>query len=175
MDWEVVLAYQPLWPFLTYEGLEGAALEAKYREKYLSHYVRNEDGSPKIWTDWTGSEIKFPSHQFDHAFTESKGYRQGLDHENFSTERAKRMLWIEQVLNASAGTIYRYSSTRQSDRGRQLKRRTFFVNEENYLVVLNDPAKAGVPFQFVTAYAVMDLDYLRKLKQTSVLIETKKS
>jgi hypothetical protein len=174
VDWEIVLAYEPLWPFLIYEGLEGAAMVAKYRDVYLNHYVRHADGTSKIWQDWTGAAIKFPSHQFEHAFTQSQGYRQGLDHESFSLERAKRIMWIEQVLNASAGTINRYSSTRQSDRGRQLKRRTFFVNEENYLVVLNDPAKAGVPFQFVTAYAVMDLDYLRKLKQTSVLIETKK-
>lgn len=174
MDWEVVLAYQPLWPFLLFEGLEGDALVAQYRKVYLNYYVRNEEGESKIWTDWTGAQIKFPSHQFDHAFSETQGYRQGLNHENFSMDRAKRMLWIEEVLNASAGTIHRYSSTRQSDRGRQLKRRTFFVNEENYLVVLNDPAEAGKPFQFITAYAVKDLDYIKKLKQTSVLIESKK-
>lgn len=168
------MAYQPLWPFLLFEGLEGDVLVDQYREKYLNHYVRHEDGSPKVWADWTGASVKFPSHQFGHAFSETSGYRQGLDHENFSVDRAKRMLWIEEVLKASAGTIHRYSSTRQSDRGRQLKRRTFFVNEENYLVVLNDPAGAGKPFQFVTAYAVKDLDYIKKLKQTSVLIETKK-
>lgn len=168
------MAYQPLWSFLLFEGLEGDALVAKYREVYLTHYVRNEDGEPKTWTDWTGAKIKFPSHQFDHAFSGTQGYRQGLDHDYFSVDRAKRMLWIEEVLKASAGTIHRYSSTRQSDRGRQLKRRTFFVNEENYLVVLNDPAGAGKPFQFVTAYVVKDLDYIKNLKQTSVLIETKK-
>lgn len=174
MDWEIALAYQPLWPFLMFDGLEGDALVAQYREVYLNHYVRNADGTSKVWADWTGAEVKFSSYQFDHAFSGTHDYRQGLDHDRFSLDRAKRMMWIEQVLNASAGTIYRYGSTRQSDRGRQLKRRTFFVNEENYLVVLNDPTKQGMPFQFVTAYAVYDMDYLRKLKQTNVLIETKK-
>lgn len=168
------MVYQPLWPFLMFEGLEGEALVAKYREVYLNHYVRNENGSQKIWNDWTGAQVKFSSFRFDHAFTDTQNYRQGLDHEHFSIERAKRMLWIEQVLCASAGTIYRFGSSRRSDRGQTLKRRTFLVNEENYLVVLNDPATLEKPFEFLTAYAIRDLDYLKKLKQTSVLIETKK-
>jgi len=168
------LVYQPLWPFLMFEGLEGDALVARYREVYLSHYVKDPDGNPKIWTDWTGAQVKFSSFRFDHAFTDTQNYRQGLDHEHFSIERAKRMLWIEQVLCASAGTIYRFGSSRRSDRGQTLKRRTFLVNEENYLVVLNDPATQEKPFEFLTAYAIRDLDYLKKLKQTSVLIETKK-
>jgi hypothetical protein len=157
-----------------FEGLEGDALVARYREVYLSHYVKDPDGNPKIWTDWTGAQVKFSSFRFDHAFTDTQNYRQGLDHEHFSIERAKRMLWIEQVLCASAGTIYRFGSSRRSDRGQTLKRRTFLVNEENYLVVLNDPATQEKPFEFLTAYAIRDLDYLKKLKQTSVLIETKK-
>lgn len=168
------MVYQPLWPFLMFEGLEGEALVARYREVYLSHYVKDPDGNPKIWTDWTGAQVKFSSFRFDHAFTDTQNYRQGLDHEHFSIERAKRMLWIEQVLGATAGTIFRYGSTRQGDRSQTLKRRTFLVNEENYLVVLNDPATQEKPFEFLTAYAIRDLDYLKKLKQTSALIETKK-
>lgn len=168
------MVYQPLWPFLMFEGLEGDALVAKYREVYLKHYVRNEDGSSKMWMDWTGAQIRFSSYQFNHAFSETPSYRQGIDHESFSVDRAKRMLWIDEVLKASAGTISRFSSIRRSDRGRQLKRRTFFVNEENYLVVLNDPVSPNKPFEFVTAYAIRDLDYLKRLKQTSVLIETKR-
>ncbi len=175
MDWEVVLAYQPLWPFLLFEGLKGDALVAQYRLKYLDHYVRNEDRSAKIWTDWTGAQIKFSSFIFDHAFTDVKNFRQGLNHENFSLERAKRMLWIEEVLKASAGTISRYSSTRLSDRGKTQKRRTFLVNEENYLVVLNNPEKAGKPYEFLTAYSIQDLDYIAYLKQTSALMETKRA
>jgi hypothetical protein len=169
------LVYRPLWPFLEFEGLEGEVLVAKYREVYLSHYVRNNDGTPKIWSDWTGAQVKFSNFRFDHAFTDTKNYRQGLYHEHFSLERAKRILWIEQVMSASAGTIFRYGSTRQGDRSQTLKRRTFLVNEENYLVVLNDPAKNGMPFEFLTAYAITDLDYLTRLKQTSVLLETRKT
>ena len=168
------MVYQPLWPFLEFEGLEGDALVARYREVYLSHYVKDENGQSRIWTDWTGAQVKFSSFSFDHAFTDTQNYRQGLDHEHFSLERAKRMLWIEQVLGATAGTIFRYGSSRQSDRGKTLKRRTFLVNEENYLVVLNDPAKNGKPFEFLTAYAITDLDYLTRLKQASVLLETRK-
>lgn len=175
MDRELILVYQPLWPFLEFEGLEGEALVTKYRDVYLSHYVKDADGNPKIWTDWAGAQVKFSSFRFDHAFTDTQNYRQGLDHEHFSLERAKRMLWIEQVLSASAGTIYRYGSTRQSNRGQTLKRRTFLVNEENYLVVLNAPAAHGKPFEFLTAYAITDLDYLTRLKQTSVLLDTRKT
>lgn len=125
-----------------------------------------EAGRAAVWT--YDKEVCFQNHVHRARLYE------GIDHEHFSIERAKRMLWIEQVLCASAGTIYRFGSTRRSDRGQTLKRRTFLVNEENYLVVLDDPAKQGKPLEFLTAYAITDLDYLTRLKQTSVLLETRK-
>lgn len=169
------MSRNPLWPFLLFEGIEGDALVQAYRQVYLDTYVKDSNGQARVFTDWAGAQVVFPSFQFDHAFSKTNGYRQGLDHDQFSIERAKRMLWIQEVLAGSKGTINRYVQTTQTDRRKQLKRRTFLVSEENYFVVLNDPSTAEKPFHFVTAYAITDLDYLQKLKRKSVLIETIKS
>ncbi|MDO8292620.1 MAG: hypothetical protein Q7T29_07125 [Gallionella sp.] len=163
-----------LWPFLTFDGVPEEDLIGAYRQVYLETYVKKPNGEVPVFHDWTGARVNFPAWQFDHAFSKNNNYRQGLDHDRFSLERAKRMLWIQEVIQATDGTINRYVSTRSSDRGKRLKRRSFLVHEENYLVVLNDPDAAGKPFQFITAYPVYDLDYLKQIKQTSVLIESKK-
>lgn len=166
------MSHDPLWPFLLFEGLEGDALVQAYREVYLETYVKDRNGQARIFTDWAGAQVVFPSVQFDHAFSKTDRYRQGLDHDQFSLERAKRMLWIREVLAGSKGTINRYAQTVETNRRRQVKRRTFLVTDENYFVVLNDPCAAGTPFHFVTAYAITDFDYLQKLKRKSVLLET---
>ncbi len=165
---------EPLWPFLTFERLSDKSLIAAYRKVYLETYVMKPNGEIPTFHDWTGAQIKFPAFQFDHAFSETRRYREGLDHDGFSLERAKRMLWIREVIQATNGTINRYASTRQSDRGRRLKRRSFLVQEEKYLVVLNDPENKEKPFQFVTAFPIPSLDYLKEIKQSSMLIETRK-
>lgn len=165
---------EPLWPFLTFEGLEGDDLINAYRQAYLETYVKKPNGEIPVFHDWTGAQVNFPPWQFDHAFSETHDYRQGLGHDCFSVRRAERMLWIQEVLQASKGTISRYIQTHSTDRGRAKRRRTFFVHEEKYLVVLNDPIGTEKPFQFVTAFPTNDLDYLRRIKQTSVLVDSRK-
>jgi hypothetical protein len=165
---------EPLWPFLTFDEMPEKDLIAAYRRVYLETYVKLPNGAKPVFHDWTGAQINFPPWQFDHAFSKTDNYREGLDHDNFSVDRAKRMLWIKEVIQATNGTISRYVQTRQGGRGNRVQRRSFFVHEEKYLVVLNDPSAAGKPFQFITAYPVYDLDYLKRIKQTSVLLENRK-
>lgn len=165
---------ESLWPFLTFEGLSEKESIAAYRRVYLETYVKKPNGEIPQFHDWTGAQVNFPPWQFNHAFSKSDSYREGLDHDSFSFERAKRILWIQEVIQASKGTVYRYIQSRESDRGKRVKRRSFLVIEENYLVVLNDPCAEGKPFQFITAYPVYDLDYLRRIKQSSVLAESRK-
>ncbi|WP_035383899.1 hypothetical protein [Ferriphaselus sp. R-1] len=166
---------ESLWPFLTFDGLSDSDLINAYRKVYLETYVQAPDGQRVMLHDWTGAHVNFPPWQFDHAFSKTSQYREGLDHDTFSLERAKRMLWIREVIQATNGTVFRYVGTRQSGRGRQVKRRSFLVHEENYLVVLNDPDAEGKPFQFITAYPVYDLDYLKRIRRENTLLEERRA
>jgi hypothetical protein len=166
---------EPLWPFLMFEGLIDDALIDAYRNAYIETYVRAPDGSRQQFSDWTGAQVIFSERAFDHAFSSTTGFREGLDHDSFSLSRAKRMLWIKEVLVGNQGTIRRYHQERVTDRGRRVKRRTFVVCEENYVVVLDDPRKEGAPFQFVTAFVAANQDYLNKVIGRGALIQTRKN
>lgn len=169
------MAVDHLWPLLEFPALEGDEDEliAAYKAAYICHYVKDEAGHRYVHRDWAGQAVLFSEHAFDHAFTSTAHFREGLAHDGFSLPRAKRMLWIREVLAASAGTISRYEQTRTDSRGRSTKRRSFVVAEERYVVVLDHPRKAGDPFRFVTAFNVEDEGYLRELKQKGFLAETR--
>lgn len=166
---------EPLWPFLLFEGLADDALIEAYRKTYLETYVYAPDGSKRIFQDWTNAEVVFSAHVFTHAFSSTSGFREGLDHDTFSVSRAKRMLWIKEVLAGNKGTLERYNQLRTDSRGRKKKRRTLVVCEERYIVVLDNPEKPGKPYQFVTAFASSDHDYVTKCRQSGALMETRKN
>ena len=94
--------------------------------------------------------------------------RRQLDH-----ERARRILWIAEVLTASSGTIQPYTQTKKDSRGRDKKRRTYVVVDESYVVVLDDPRKPDKPFTFVTAIPANPSYIQAKIKQKAFLVETK--
>ncbi|MCP5162423.1 MAG: hypothetical protein H6999_01760 [Hahellaceae bacterium] len=166
---------ESLWPQLRLKAASEAELVEKYRSVYLETYVYDETGNQRLFTDWCGVTYQFSAHAFDHAFSESTNYRTsaGIHDGGFSKPRARRMLWIKEVLALTAGTIQRYSQSRQTDRGKTAKRRTLVVVEEKYVVVFDDPRKAGEPYRFVTAFPA-DQSYMERIKRTSFLVETKK-
>ncbi len=151
-------------------------MKEKYRKIYLETYVFDDDGNKRVFHDWDNNTYQFGAHAFDHAFTEANNYRtsSGIHDAGFSKQRARRILWIKEVLDLSAGTIQRYAQTKKTDRGRQAKRRTLVVVEERYVVVFNDPCSKDKPYQFVSAFPA-DKSYLDKIKQESFLVETKKA
>ncbi len=163
---------ESLWPQLRLKADSDEELIERYRQIYLDTYVWDEQGNKRVFIDWSGAEYQFGAHAFDHAFSESGNYRvsSGI-HDRFSKKRARRILWIKEVLALSAGTVKRYSQTRRTDRGRQVKRRTLVVVEERYVVVFNDPRKLHEAYQFVTAFPA-DRNYLSKLGRESYLAET---
>jgi len=65
------------------------------------------------------SWLPFGSHSF------YSGNYGGFDH-----NRARRILWIAEVLAASAGTIERYSQLVANSRGEKKKRRVYVVVDE---------------------------------------------
>lgn len=167
---------ESLWPQLRLKADTDEALVELYRQVYLETYVFDEQGNQRIFEDWTGVKITFAKGAFDHAFSKAKNYREGLGiHDaGFAENRARRILWIAEVLKASAGNIQRYSQTVKDSRGREKKRRTYVVLEESYVIVLDDPRNINEPYKFVTAIPATPEYIKTEIKQKAFLLETKK-
>lgn len=168
---------ESLWPKIRLKADSEQELIEAYRSLYLKTYVWDEDGSQRTFTDWTGAKITFAAGAFDHAFTKAKNHRYGtcVHDAGFDYERARRILWIAEVLVASAGTIQRYSQIKKDSRGREKKRRTYVVVDESYVVVFDDPTSAGKPYRFVTAIPATRSYIESEIKQKAFLVETKKA
>ena len=163
-----------LWRLLRLEPTDGDLWRA-YRRVFIETYVRDATGESPLFTDWTGRQVKFGEGSFKHAFTRNANFRQGLDHSvELDLRRAERMLWIREVLNASAGTLRRYVEQFKED-GKPKRRRVFYVVEEAYVVVLNEPLDPTEPLQFASAYPTAGRDYEREIKRKNgALLEEKR-
>lgn len=162
-----------LWPLLRLKTADDEELKEKYRQVYLETYVRDADGNEIELYDWTGKRVYFHEPTFDHAFSESSDYRRGdgIHDIPLSKNRAQRILWIKEVLQASRGNIERRSQIRNNTRGAKVKRRSLIVIEERYVVVLQERDRDH-QLEFVTAIPA-DHGYIEKLKRESVLQERK--
>lgn len=167
---------ESLWPKVRLKADSEVELIEAYRQLYLATYVRDENGNQRIFTDWTGAKITFAAGAFDHAFTKAKNHRYGtcVHDAGFDHERARRILWIAEVLLASAGTIQRYSQIKKDSRGREKKRRTYVVVDECYVVVFDDPISADKPYRFVTAIPASSSYIQTEIRQKAFLTETKR-
>lgn len=74
------------------------------------------------------------------------------------------MLWIREILNASAGHLQLYKEQFKED-GKQKRRRLFYVVEEAYVVIFDEPENPEHPLQFVSAYPTSDRDYKNEIKK----------
>ncbi len=162
-----------LWPLLRFTGSSSDEIKEKYREIFLQTYVRASNGNQIIIKDWNGNRIHFVSGIFDHAFSEASDYRFGCGIHDvpFSLNRARRILWIKEVLSASAGTIERWGQMRKDSRGKLSKRRVLVVVEEKYVVVLEETEK-GKELHFISAFPA-DVSYLGNIRRKGALIEIK--
>lgn len=165
-----------LWPLLRIKVLTDQELKGAYRQIYLETYIKTKDGRKIKIFDWLGNRIYFNAHPdfFDHAFSESSNYRfsYGVHDKPFSINRARRILWIKEVLSASKGTIERRNQIRKDSRGRPKKRRILIVVEEQYVVVLEERKKLR-ELDFITAFPA-DVGYLENIRRASSLLEIKK-
>jgi len=167
-----------LWPFTRLKADTPEKLREVYRKVYLENYVKTKGGEEIEIYDWHGTRIYFNSSPsfFNHAFSESSNYRTsyGIHEISFSKERARCILWIKEVLEASKGTIEVRGQTRKDfKRNKYKQRRSLIVLEENYIVVLEKGEKQN-RFYFITAFPA-DRDYIEKIKRVSSLIEIKKA
>lgn len=153
-----------LWKLLRLKPQDGDLWKA-YQRVFVETYVRDAEGNEPEFTDWRGRQIKFGKASFKHAFTRNPNFRQGLDHCNeLDLGRAERMLWIREVLNASAGNLMLYREQFE-DGGKAKRRQVFYVIEEAYVVILNEPVDASKPLQFVSAFPAKSRDYQQEIKR----------
>jgi hypothetical protein len=163
-----------LWKLLRLKPQDGNLWHA-YRKVFIETYVCDAQGNEPVFTDWRGRSVKFGAASFRHAFTRNPNFRQGLNHEaELDLRRAERMLWIKEVLSVSAGQILLYQE--QFKEGNKPKRRKlFFVIEEAYVVIFNEPPDPAQPLQFVSAYPTADRNYQQEIKRKNgVLIDQRR-
>lgn len=163
-----------LWKLLRLKPQDGDQWKA-YRRVFMETYVRDAQGNEPVFVDWRGRPIKFGAGSFKHAFTRNPNFRQGLDHENeLDLRRAERILWIKEVLNVSAGTVLLYQE-QFKENNRPKRRKLFFVIEEAYVVIFDEPPNPTLPLQFVSAYPTSDRDYQQEIRRKNgALIDQKR-
>ena len=163
-----------LWKLLRLKPPDGNLWKA-YRRVFIETYVRDPQGNEPVFTDWRGRPIKFGADSFKHAFTRNPNFRQGMEHENeLDLRRAERMLWIREVLNVTAGTVLLYRE-QFAENNKPKRRRLFYVIEEAYVVIFNEPAEPSEPLQFVSAYPTSDRDYQQEIRRKNgALIEQRR-
>lgn len=159
---------EKVWPLLRLEADTQEELIEKYREVYVNEYVNQE-----IF-DFKGNRVIFPYKQFDHAFTESKDYRnsQGV-HDRFSKKRARYILWIKKVLMKDTGKVdykFEYRSEVREKRGKRVIARIYAVIEEKYIVVLD---KKEDKLYFVTGVP-HDINSFKRMNERSTLLGQEK-
>jgi len=165
-----------LWPLLRLKADNDDALKGKYRQVYLETYVRDADGNEIEIYEWLGKRVRFNEYIFEHAFSKSSNYKlsAGIHDIPFCKDRARRILWIKEVLAASAGTIERRVSMRRDSRNRLKKNRVLLVIEEKYVVILEEK-KGSEDLHFISAYPATK-DYIENvIKKDGAILETKKS
>ncbi len=148
----------PSWAFLELTAASESELYDAYYQCYCDNYLWNADGSNIVHSDWRGTGVRFAPGKFEHAFSNSSDYKAHGGHDDgLSIERARRILWIRQVLagDLSAGEIHlRRSASRLDVRGRSVVRQTYLVPSELYIVVLDQRLSGAAKGQwfFHTAY-----------------------
>ncbi len=163
-----------LWKLLRLKPADGDLWKA-YRKVFIETYVRDSAGIEPVFTDWRGRRVMFHAGNFKHAFTRNPNFREGLEHkEELDERRAQRVLWIKEVLAASAGDIRQYRE-QFMQAGDTKRRRVFYVVEEAYVVVLDEPPTPDAPLQFVSAYPTAGRDYQKEIKRKGgMLIDSRR-
>jgi len=170
----------PAWDFLDLEAAGGESLSDVYFRVFRETYLCGDDGCPIVNQDWRGTGVSFAPGKFKHAFTDSEDYKSHGGHmDELSIERARRILWIREVLSGdtSAGEIHlRRSANRRASRGRNAIRQTYLVPSELYIVVLDKRLSGSAKGQwfFHTAYPA-EVTYFRKIAmEEGALLEVRK-
>lgn len=134
-------------PLVKYESIE------EYKDHFVNKYCKDPIETFDYFT------VKFYEDMFEHAFFESSNRRGSKD--IFSSQRAERIDWIENVLKDKEAEIYMgYDSKNKRN---DWNRRVTIINEDNYVVVIqiikDNRAK------FVTAYVADRPNTAKSIRQ----------
>jgi len=113
-----------------------AAYRAHYEATLCSQEIRTADGLP----------VRFPKHQFDHAFFESANRRLG-EKSLFSVDRARRMDWIAPALSGPGAELYEGWDKRKRVHTRDTRACVAFGD---FVVIIM--LRKAKPAAFITAY-----------------------
>ena len=132
--------------------------EPEYRKMYEDVYCSRNIHS------CAGIDVRFNSATLDHGFFMNAD-RAARDKSLFSIERAKRLLWIEKVLQDPDLTVYR--GWNNSKKRYENNRRTVLVTPDQYVVVtrLIGDTKAA----FVTAFIPDNKRVVDKIKSSPII------
>jgi len=120
-------------------------LHLETQEEYKKHFI--EKYCTRKINTFSGIPVKFYEDQFEHAFFASAN-RKKRDKSIFSTERAERMDWIENVLLDPEAESYVGWDRDKKKYNRN--RKVSIISPENYVVILNIINENQA--KFITAY-----------------------
>ncbi len=130
-------------------------------EAYKNYYVENYCNKCPIFT-FDGIPVMFYPEKFEHAFYKRSKATWKAKKSLFDVSRAERMDWIKAVLQ-DPQIIPKKGFDKARD-SYDNKRRVTFLNEENYLVVIElDKKGKGI---FVTAYLVDNENAAEKIRSS---------
>ena len=113
-------------------------------QEYKDHFINKYCKKPISTFD--GLQVKFYDDQFEHAFYESSNKKGNKD--IFSSKRAERIDWIEDVLKDESAELYMgYDSKNKTNNS---SRRVAIINEDDYVVIVQ--LIKDTRAKFITAY-----------------------
>jgi len=134
-----------------YKNLTSLEAEKKCKELFIENYIKDKNNNRIIIKTLNNEKVIFEEKAFSHAFS----YRNKiLNIEDFSYQRARRVLWIKEIL------IGNNSSAIRKDIGKDV---FYYDKSENYLIYLKK-LKSG-NLLFITHYVVKSDKKLKWIKK----------
>ena len=133
-----------------YKNLTGTEAEKKCKKLFIENYIKDKNNRIIIKT-LNNKRVIFKEEDFSHAFSHRNKI---LNVESFSYQRARRVLWIKEILIGSNLSVIR------KDIGKNV---FYYDKSENYLIYLKK-LKSG-DLRFITHYVVKSGKKLKWIKK----------
>jgi hypothetical protein len=121
-----------------YKKIKNPEIEQECKKTFTENYVKDSENNTIRLATNKGERVVFNENDFDHAFSYSE---KGTGVEKFSYQRARRVLWIKEVVTGNTTCV-------RKDIGKDVY---FYYNDtHNYLIYLKKLSRGGL--RFVTHY-----------------------
>ncbi|UXS59922.1 hypothetical protein [Staphylococcus ureilyticus] len=136
--------------------------EYEYRRVFYEEYCKESI------TTHHNIKVKFYPKHFDHAFY-CKSDRRNRYKDMFDSERAKRILWIKQVLQDDRIPIFQGHDTKSKKSSP--KRRVSLLTPDGYVVVIRMTGEDKA--EFLTAFVVNESNVIDKIRSNPIIYNPK--